>query len=183
MQRRTSQLATQIAAMAMTFAVGLLLGPRLCAPPAEEQVEQPPCPEPATRVVEVCPEAEPPPEVEQPAPQRPAKPSRGAAVKKDPPLPQSPPPTTAEDRQRLLAWARDQSISLQGCPRDPGTTYRLSVTISLSEDRAISEVSLNAGPDTLTEGLRRCLEGRIADWTLPDDLAPAHRRLVFGLTL
>ncbi|TXD36886.1 hypothetical protein FRC96_09220 [Lujinxingia vulgaris] len=182
MQPRASQIATQVAAMAMSFAVGLLLGPRLCAPPPAEVEAPAPCPEPDTRIVERCPE-EPPPEVEKPAPAKPVKPSRAKTVKRDPPLPESPPPTTAEDRQRLLAWARDQSISLQGCTRDPGTTYRLSVTLTLDEARSINNVSLNAGPDTLDEGLRRCLETRIADWTLPDDLAPAHRRLVFGLTL
>ncbi|RVU48096.1 hypothetical protein EA187_01265 [Lujinxingia sediminis] len=182
MQPRTSQIATQVAAMAMSFAVGLLLGPRLCAPPPAEIEAPAPCPKAQTRIVERCPE-EPPPAPTKPAPAKPVKPSRARPVKSDPHLPASPPPTSAEDRQRLLAWARDQSISLQGCTRDPGTTYRLSVTLTLDESRSINDVSLNAGPDALNESLRRCLETRIADWTLPDDLAPAHRRLVFGLTL
>ncbi|RAL24710.1 hypothetical protein DL240_00430 [Lujinxingia litoralis] len=180
MQRRTSQIASQVAAMAMCFAVGLLLGPRLCAPPTPDAAEPVECPPPTERIVEVCPEA--PAEREKPSPQ-PAKPSRPAPVKKDPPLPPSPPPTSAEDRQRLLSWARDQSLSLQGCPRDTGKTYRLSVHLELAADRTIEQVNLNAGPEELSEGLSQCLQRRIAAWKLPDDVAPSSQRLVFGLTL
>lgn len=180
MTARRAQMAGYALALVLTFGVGILVGQQFCAdepvPPPEPECP----PRPPPEIIEVCPPEEPPDEVEEAAPVEP-KP-------RDPPpdgdeLPDSSPPDTARNRQRLLGWARDQSSTLQGCPRDRGHTYRLAIRLELDDQGDVSGVTIDSDDREPAPELDACLRERIERWTLPDELEPTHRELMFRLTL
>lgn len=182
MSARPSQIAAHAASLVLVLAVGILIGQQFCVPDIEEpEPEELECPTSPPRIVEYCPpEPEPEPEiksVEEPPPPPREVETTGEA------LPDGPPPATAEQRQLLLGWARDQSTTLQGCPRDRGHTYRLAITVGLDDDGNIDDVSINNADEDLSAELDACIQQRIEQWELPDDLKPSQRQLVFQLTL
>lgn len=170
-------MAGQFVLSALLFGVGILVGQQFCTE-APEPPPPPECPEPSTRVVEHCPEEPEEEPVAEPDPDPPEQPRESESD----PLPDEPPPVDPQQRRRMLAWARDQSATLEGCPRDLGTTHRLGITIELDDDNAIDGVSITAD-EPLDGELRTCLEDRISQWTLPDEFEPRRRELFFGLTL
>lgn len=98
-------------------------------------------------------------------------------------LPKAEPPISPRQRKRLLAWVRDQSVDLEGCRSAAKDTYRLSVTLQLDEDGAVSGVRLNAPASELPSNVGACLRDRMRQWTPPSTLVKDRRELVFGLTL
>ena len=181
MQRRHARIATQAISLVLVFVVGVLVGQQFCVADPEEPPE-PDCPDSSPRVVEYCPpeDDEPPPEDVDVEPDPEPEPRDIASDSEQ--LPDSPPPVDPELRRQLLGWARDQSSTLEGCPRDMGTTHRFGITLQLDED-AIGDVSINTDGDELDPGLRDCLRERIGQWTLPDEFAPVESDLFFHLTL
>jgi hypothetical protein len=182
MENPWAQRAGTAAAVVMAFLVGMLLGGEFChepdEPPPVAEVE---CPDPSPQIVLDCP-TEPEPEELAEAP-----PPRSQPAQRDPGpsgrvLPDSPPPPDPRQRSRLLGWARGEATSLQACPRDPGTTYRIAVTLHV-RDGLIDDVSINADDSELPPDLHRCIRTRIADWSIPDSLVPEQDRVVFRLTL
>lgn len=183
MTSRRTQIPAHILALALAFGVGILMGQQFCLPPAEEP-EEVDCPTQEPRLVEYCPpvvvEKDPEPPVDPPpalASEERRRTSTGET------LPESPPPATAQQRRLLLGWARDQASTLQGCPRDLGTTYRLAVTLDLDDSGAITEVSINTDRDEINTELTTCLRERIRQWRVPEELRPPQNRVVFRLNL
>lgn len=166
--------------MALCFGVGILVGGRACGTsPVEPVVAEVEVPGPE-RVVYECPpdagtaageQAEAQPDAVEPAAPRGKK------------LPDAPPPITPRERQRLLAWVRDQSADLDGCRSSSKETYRLTVTLELNEDGAVRQVRFNAPTGELPSNVRGCLRDRMTRWKPPTDLVKERRELVFGLTL
>lgn len=183
MTARYAQLFGQTAAMALAFGVGLLVGQQFCV--EEPEKPEPKC-TPETQVVEVCHPEDPPEESEEPEESEPA-PSSAEPREVDTPtgdqLPEASKPASPEERQRLLGWARGESSTLQGCPRDRGKTYRLAISLELDAEGNVDAVSIDADDESPASELDACLHERIADWTLPDDLDPPQRPLFFRLTL
>jgi hypothetical protein len=178
---RRANLAAQTVTLLVALAVGVLVGREFCAPQPEPlEAEDVDCPIVAPEIVEYCPpepEPEPPKEVADP----PDPPPR-QAESQGTPLPDEPPPVSPEQRRRLLAWARNQSATLQGCPRDRGQTYRFAVTLFLDDEKKIDDVAISSDEELGTE-LRSCLTERILQWNLPDDVDPPQREVVFRLSL
>lgn len=179
------QISAQVVSLALVFGVGILVGQQFCAPTAVEP-EVLDCPPQTPKIVEYCPPDpiidEEPQDLEEsvediaPDPPR-ERASTGSA------LPESPPPTTPQQRRQLLGWARGQASTLQGCPRDLGTTYRLAITLGLDEDGEVNKVTINTDEDDLSGDLQQCLQERILRWKIPADIAPSQDRLVFRLTI
>lgn len=164
-------------ALVLAFVVGVLVGGQ-CAqapPPAPPEPIAATC-DPIREVVYEC-----PPEPVEPTP----PPARGAAAAKPKPraLPAAEKPITPQQRQRLLAWVRDQSADLQGCRSAAKDTYRLTVTLAVDEAGKVSQVRFNAPPAELPADVLGCLRDRIRAWTPPTELTEGRRELVFGLTL
>ena len=188
MTKRRSQTAAYAVAMVLFFVVGVLVGQQFCAHgPAtdgedgedDQEVVEKRCPPSLPVIYEYCPPDPPPekPDEEPPPPPPPPQEEEGDT------LPEGPPPATAEERQRLLGWARDQSSTLESCPRDLGTAYRLAITIGLNDDDEITSVAINSDERELSGELQQCLRERILQWGLPEDLSPPQRELFFQLTL
>lgn len=174
-----AQRAAQAATLALTFAVGMLVGSQFCAAPADDPViEEPPdCPEPT--IIETCSEPSTPPDIipeDIPPPRRERTADREV-------LPDASPPTDPAARQQILAWIRDRSTTLQGCPRAGDQTYRMAITVDLDDDGAFLNPRLNIDDQQLPDGLQNCLIDRISQWTLPEDLTTNRQTLFFQLTL
>lgn len=143
-----------------------------CTPTVVERlVEAPP------KIIYECP-PEPPP-----APKKPGK----ATVDKKPnaktPTPK-PPELDARERQKLLAWVRDQSDDLQVCRDDRKDIYRVAVWLYLKEGTdQIARVDINASQGEVPQGVIACLRKRMLGWRPPGDLVRTHDTLVFGLTI
>jgi hypothetical protein len=151
------------AALVVVFALGLVAGAQLCAPP-------PPAPE---IVLAPCDCPAPAPAPAAPALKRP--PAKG--------LPPAPPPDPEQHRQGLLAWVRGRSPELSAC-RGPGKTQaRISVTIVLAHDRAPQSATASAAPGEVAPETLSCVRTRVAAWQLPAELTAGRRELIFGLTL
>ncbi len=168
-------------ALILVFVVGVLTGQQFCVD------EPPPSPEPIAEqserlprivpwLVPYCPAADPDDEIETID----AEPVDHGDP--DDALPDTPPPATAEQRQKLLGWARDQSSTLETCPRDLGETHRLAITLEIDEGD-VADVSINTDDEHFASEFRTCLRERILDWRIPDDLHPLQTELVFYLTL
>lgn len=180
MNRRPAQIASFTVALVLVFIVGILVGQSMCAPEPEAP-EQPDCPPQPPRVVEVCPEEE-PEEPEEPAEPPSVEPEPQPRQADSDQLPDAPPPVDPQHRRQLLSWAQDQSSTLQSCPRDLGTTYRLAVTLQLNDERGVDGLSISAEDDLPVE-FQTCIEDRIHRWELPEDIEPPGRELFFQLTL
>ena len=178
---RRAQLAAQTVTLVVALAVGVLVGREFCAPqPEVPEPEETDCPAAAPEIVEFCP-PEPEPEPPEPIADPPDPPPR-QVESQGTSLPDDPPPATPEQRQRLLAWARHQSVTLQGCQRDRGQTYRFAVTLYLDDDKHIESLVISSDEELGTE-LHSCLQERILQWDLPDDVDPPQREVVFRLSL
>lgn len=186
---RRSDIIIQILATPLAFAVGILVGAQFCnelpgtpegnasedcVPLVVEKIVE----GPTTTIYECPTEPEPEPKLAQKNAPRPAPPKKA--------LPEAPPALAPLDRQRLLAWVRDQSIDLESC-RDHGKeVYRLTVILHLGphlgDQGRIARVDLNAGPNELPSQLTNCLRNRILRWRPPTELTQNRSQLVFGLT-
>ncbi|MFU8804197.1 MAG: hypothetical protein ACNA8W_10340 [Bradymonadaceae bacterium] len=186
MARLRSDILIQALAMPLAFAVGILFGASYCADslgPAD------PADECESRVVEKLVEGptqivyECPPEPEE-EPKTAGTKSKAREVKpaKKKTLPDAPAAVDPLERQRLLAWVRDQSLDLESCRDHAKEVYRLTVILHLTPGRIISRVDLNTGPDEGPSSLVACLRERILRWQPPDELAQNRKQLVFGLT-
>lgn len=174
MDRDQRQTASWLVALVLVFVVGILVGQQFCVE-APQEPPPPDCPPPAQpQIIEFC-----PPPADDPEPE-PEPPEFDEAQQDE--LPDSPPPVEPDERRRLLGWARDQSTTLEACPRDLGETHRLGVTLEI-EDRDVVDVSLSTDDQQLTAEFEACLHRRIGDWQLPEDLTPPGRELFFHLTL
>jgi hypothetical protein len=183
---RRSDILVQLLATPLAFAVGLLFGAQYCSDSFEKQAQTstPECQptiverfiEGPTTVVYECP-PEPTPE---PQPAGPSRPRQSRPAPKT--LPEAPPASDPADRQRLLAWVRDQSLDLEAC-RDHGKeVYRLTVILHLNDQGAIARVDLNTGPGEIPGPLTTCLRERLLTWRPPAELVQNRQQLVFGLT-
>jgi hypothetical protein len=181
---------------ALAFGVGMLLGGRACAPEPEakpeggEQIKlvaggRAACEpivqerivevEGPTRVIYECPPEPPPP------------PAGPGEAKKNPPKKQPPEPAPELDpreRQKLLAWVREQSSDLKACRDDRKDIYRLAVWMYLDpETHVVRRVDLNVSQGELPSAVAGCIRQRISRWKPPAELTRVHHTLVFGLTL
>ena len=209
MQRRAHQIGQGVIT-ALAFGVGVLVGGRFCQPqPQAPQAQQAarvgqgvgdpsdpnaasdpsrsPCePTVVERLVQAPAQIiyECPPE----PPAQPAGAGRGEAKKVAPkPAPELPEPEPDLDpleRQRLLAWVRDQSEALKRCRDDQRQIYRLAVTLHLDrKTRALRRVDVNADRDELPGAVAQCLRREILTWRPPAELTKQRTKIVFGLNL
>lgn len=173
--------------MALAFAVGVLVGGRSCTAPTQTDTETRTDTQTET-VVRDCPENvvyQCPPDAgtdmaEMRAGDAPEVDSIKASA--DPKLPDAPRPISPRQRQRLLAWVRDQSADLDGCRPSAKETYRLAVTLVLSDEGTVQRVRLNAPRSEVPSDVRGCLRQRMAGWQPPAELVEDRKELVFGLT-
>ncbi|MFP4599689.1 MAG: hypothetical protein ACOC9W_00375 [Persicimonas sp.] len=172
--------ALQLTGMALALGVGVLLGARACAPEArvvERTVEQP------AEVVYRCPEADTggPDAGEEPEPAAPAEPAEPAQARQ---LPDVGAPSPANQRRRLLAWARYQSDGLIGCRHAGAATESVVVTLHLDDTGAIRDAKVNAPTsDDITPRTLTCIQRRVRDWKPPAELVGDRREIVFRLDL
>lgn len=180
----------------MCFGVGTLFGARACgdgevAASGADMVAMtdgsgvtPRCePQIVERLVEAAPRViyECPPEPEPP------RPTGAGVAKKAPPKPARPevePELDPRERQKLLAWVREQSDDLKVCRDDRKDIYRLAVWMHLKPGSdEVARVDLNASDGELPAAVAQCLRRRILAWRPPRDLVRKHDTLVFGLTI
>ncbi len=188
-------IALQTTTTLLALAVGILIGQRACAPKntiestaiansasaPEIKIVERLVPSPPEIIYECPPEPTPPP-----------KPGTKTASKTKPStlkpkaLPPAPAPSDPLERQRLLAWVRQQSTDLEPCRDNSKNVYRLTVNLHLDYEGAITRVDINTdttpnsnntSPATLT-----CIRNRIATWQPPTELTQNRTRVVFGLT-
>jgi hypothetical protein len=183
MEPSNAQKVGYFATILLALCVGMLIGRDFChGPEPAQEIAGVPCPEISPVVIARCPaEEDHLPDEHAEAP-RPAPPPPTPRTSRGEVLPQTPPAPTPRQRSELLGWARGESTSLQACPRDPGTTYRIAVTLHLRDAR-IDDVGINADNAELPPALHQCLRDRIRAWTVPDYLVTEHDRLLFSLTL
>jgi hypothetical protein len=195
-EQSTAERAGWVVISALCFGVGALFGARACggdeaAAGAEDVVltrdgsgVAPRCePQIVERLVESAPRViyECPPEPEPP------KPTGSGVAKKATPKPAKPdaePDLDPRERQKLLAWVRDQSDDLKVCRDDRKDIYRLAVWMHLKAGSdEVARVDLNAADGELPAPVAQCLRKRILRWRPPRDLVRKHDTLVFGLTI
>ena len=182
MSARRAHIAGQLAAVALAFGVGIFVGQQFCVEPPQAPPERE-CPD-EPQIVEHCPPDEPVIEelaVDESEASSPSPAERDVAPTGER-LPDAAPPPTPRERQRLLAWARAQSSTLQGCPRDMGHTYRLAISLDIDDSGTVDAITIDSN-DNLPPEFRSCLRTRIGNWILPEDLPPPERPLFFRLTL
>ncbi len=178
MNRRET--ALQLTGMALALGVGVLLGARACAP--EEQIVERTVEKPA-EIVYRCPEpdAGAPDSGEAPAPAAPAEPTKPTKTRQ---LPDVGAPSPANQRRRLLAWARYQSDGLIGCRHASAATESVVVTLHLDDTGAIRDAKVNAPTsDDIAARTLTCIQRRVRNWKPPAELVGDRREIVFRLDL
>lgn len=190
----------------VALGVGMLLGGRACAPQdaphgassdaggahanagdassssSSRLIPLNQCPE---KIVEVPPkiiyECPPEPEPDE------KKAGKGTPKKVSPPkksLPEPEPEFDPRDRQRLLAWVRDQSDDLKRCRDDSKEIYRVAVIMYLDKESGqVRRVDVNTTRGETPPNLPGCLKQRILGWKPPKDLVEGRTQLVFGLNI
>ncbi len=185
----------------LAFCVGLLLGPRFCASPVDEQ-DSPattsevvtgdadknvidfhdmdeslsrantPCPE--TRIVYQCP----PEEEEEPVKKQ------GVSTSQKKKLPPPEPELDPLLRKRLLAWVRDRSDTLKVCRDDGQEIYRMAVIMFVDKSTArVQRVSVNASRGVVPSAVLTCVRRKVQEWKPPAELTQGRTQLVFGLNI
>jgi hypothetical protein len=199
-EQSTAERAGWVFISALAFGVGVLVGGRGCAegdvPAAsvpQDLVQahavrsgKPPACVPA--VVERLIEA--PPRILYECPPKPeSAPKKGGAATAKKPVSKAPAPPAAPDldpreRQKLLAWVRDQSDALKVCRDDRKDIYRLAVWMHLKPGEAeVVRVELNASQGEVPAAVQQCLRRKMLTWRPPDALVRRHDTLVFSLTI
>jgi len=191
---------------AAALGVGMLLGGRACAPQdtlpsdrvssdagiasadgetgtnAKDNLRSPdPCPDamacPEPKVIYECPPEPEPEKKEGKGKAKPIKPQ-------DKSLPEAEPEFDPRDRQRLLAWVRDQSDDLKRCRDDSKEIYRVAVIMYLDKKSGkVTRVDVNSTRGETPPNLPGCLKQRILRWKPPEELVQGRTQLVFGLNI
>lgn len=193
----------------LAFGVGLLLGPRLCAPVDQDapvtssQIEKEErlaldgastwrdadMPDlrdmdPVAAMAERCPETK---IIYQCPPAEPVKEEekkKGVKTNKKASLPPPEPELDPLLRKRLLAWVRDRSDTLAACRDDRQEIYRMAVIMHLDAESArVTRVSVNASRGVVPASVLTCVRQKVQQWRPPSELTQGRTQLVFGLNI
>ena len=213
MDARTGERIAHGAITILAFGVGLLLGPRFCAPVEEppeaieaedaratsEELERsrdhvPPSSdmghldagqEDPAALVEALTRACPETKIiYQCPPPEPVVKKKGEGTGKKKVLPPPEPELDPLLRKRLLAWVRDRSDTLKVCRDDGQEIYRMAVIMYLDAESArVTRVTVNASRGVVPASVLTCVRQKVQSWRPPVELTQGRTQLVFGLNI